>query len=169
MAEKFSWIPLHEEAARHLLGWEDRQKELISFLEELRKDGLKITPLNDQDNEGARFLLTEIDPFTCLSKKRNWGTVHNVDTRKVITSGLSVMFALKFGHRRSQITCDDVTFQFNDPDMNSEPIPDTQVDHLPAPRALPRPDRHPEHFLRPVSPRLPRHSLLLAIPQRSLN
>jgi hypothetical protein len=35
--------------------------------------------------------------------------------------------------------------------------------------SLPRPDRRPEHFLRPAPPRLPRHYLPLAIPLRSPN
>jgi 5-methylcytosine-specific restriction protein B len=64
MAENFSWIPIYEEIARQILNWESRQAELIAFLEQLRKDGFKVTPLNDQDDEGARFLLKEIDPFT---------------------------------------------------------------------------------------------------------
>ena len=64
MAERFTWIPIYGETARRLLDWEGRQAELIAFLEQLRKDGLKVTPLSDQDDQGARFLLTEIDPFT---------------------------------------------------------------------------------------------------------
>jgi 5-methylcytosine-specific restriction enzyme B len=37
---------------------------LIDFLEELRAQGLTITPLGDKDESGRRFHLTEIDPFT---------------------------------------------------------------------------------------------------------
>ncbi len=44
--------------------WDKRQAELISFLEELRTQGFVITPLHDKDADGARSLLTEIDPFT---------------------------------------------------------------------------------------------------------
>jgi 5-methylcytosine-specific restriction protein B len=64
MPERFTWIPIYGEIAKKLLDWEGRQAELITFLEQLRKDGLKVTPMNDQDDQGARFLLTEIDPFT---------------------------------------------------------------------------------------------------------
>jgi len=62
--EQFTWIPIYQELAEKLAGWEDRQQELISFLEELRSQGYVITPLNDKDGDGARFLLREIDPFT---------------------------------------------------------------------------------------------------------
>ena len=62
--EQFTWIPIYQELAEKLAGWEHRQQELISFLEELRSQGYVITPLNDKDGDGARFLLREIDPFT---------------------------------------------------------------------------------------------------------
>ena len=62
--EQFTWIPIYQELADKLAGWENRQQELISFLEELRSQGYVITPLNDKDGDGARFLLREIDPFT---------------------------------------------------------------------------------------------------------
>ncbi|HJR80555.1 MAG TPA: AAA family ATPase [Anaerolineales bacterium] len=62
--EEFTWIPIYQELADTLVGWEDRQPELISFLEDLRAQGYVITPLNDKDGEGAHFLLREIDPFT---------------------------------------------------------------------------------------------------------
>ncbi|MFN8382159.1 MAG: AAA family ATPase [Anaerolineales bacterium] len=64
MSENFSWIPIYQELADSLSGWQNRQIELISFLEGLRNEGYVVTPLNDKDNDGARFLLKEIDPFT---------------------------------------------------------------------------------------------------------
>ena len=64
MARNFTWIPIYQEMAKKLAGWENRQDELISFLEELRSEGYVITSLNDKDTDGARFLLNEIDPFT---------------------------------------------------------------------------------------------------------
>ncbi len=66
MTRNFSWIPIYEELAGELAGWEDRQEELISFLEDLRSEGYVITPLGDKDGEGRRFPLKEIDPFTFL-------------------------------------------------------------------------------------------------------
>ena len=65
MTDRFTWVPMYREIARVvLLGWEERQGELIAFLEQLREQGLKVTPLTDQDDQGARSLLDEIDPFT---------------------------------------------------------------------------------------------------------
>jgi 5-methylcytosine-specific restriction protein B len=61
---QFTWMPFYEEAATLLNGWKERQAELIGLLEELRKSGLKVTPLTDKDAQGARLLLKEIDPFT---------------------------------------------------------------------------------------------------------
>src|SRR5215510_11015878 len=62
--QSFTWIPFYQELAKKLAGWENRQAELISFLETLRVEGFVITPLNDKDENGTRFLLKEIDPFT---------------------------------------------------------------------------------------------------------
>jgi len=56
MKDPFTWIPLYTEIADRLLEWENRQTELISFLEDLRSKGVKVTPLNDQDREGEIFL-----------------------------------------------------------------------------------------------------------------
>lgn len=64
MTAQFTWIDLYQELAYELVKWRDRQIDLISFLEELRSRGLVITPFNDRDEDGASFLLREIDPFT---------------------------------------------------------------------------------------------------------
>jgi 5-methylcytosine-specific restriction protein B len=64
MNDTFTWIPLYRELADRLVEWEHRQTELIEMLEALRGDGVRVTPLNDRDAEGASFLLKEIDPFT---------------------------------------------------------------------------------------------------------
>ena len=64
LINQFTWIPIYQELAQQLAGWENRQEELISFLEELRSEGYVITPLHDKDADGARFVLREIDPFT---------------------------------------------------------------------------------------------------------
>src|SRR5215207_2685508 len=64
LINQFTWIPIYQELAQVLAGWESRQEELIAFLEELRSEGYVITPLHDRDTNGARFVLREIDPFT---------------------------------------------------------------------------------------------------------
>ena len=64
----FDWVPIYEEIATRLISYRlpDRQRELITFLEDLRQRGLPITPLEDKDEAGRRFLFTEIDPFTFM-------------------------------------------------------------------------------------------------------
>lgn len=64
MSEKFSWTAIYQELALVLADWQDRQRELISFLEELRAQQYVIPPLEDKNKDGERFLLQEIDPFT---------------------------------------------------------------------------------------------------------
>ena len=44
MENKFSWISFYEELADVLINWEDKQGELIEFIEELRKKDIKVTP-----------------------------------------------------------------------------------------------------------------------------
>jgi 5-methylcytosine-specific restriction enzyme B len=55
---------MYQELAKKLARWENRQAELVGFLEDLRAQGYVITPMQDRDGDGTRFLLQEIDPFT---------------------------------------------------------------------------------------------------------
>jgi 5-methylcytosine-specific restriction protein B len=86
----FTWIPFHEELARILRGYRDRQGELIAFLESLRADGLTITALNDQDASGRRFPVEEIDPFTFFG-------VFNRGIRNDMRKKIAKAVATKFG------------------------------------------------------------------------
>ena len=63
----YSWVPFFEELADRLVAYKDRQGELIEFLEDLRNQGLPITPFNDKDDRGRSFVIREIDPFTFLA------------------------------------------------------------------------------------------------------
>ncbi|MBK9926625.1 MAG: AAA family ATPase [Anaerolineales bacterium] len=92
MKNNFTWIPIYEELAEKLAGWQDRQSELIAFLESLRNEGYVITPLNDKDSDGARFLLKEIDPFTFFGVF-NRGIRH--DQRIAILANIKRFFQLK--------------------------------------------------------------------------
>jgi len=64
MTAQFTWVPIYQELAKELSGWQDRQGDLITFLEDLRSKDYTITPLKDQDENDERFLMKEIDPFT---------------------------------------------------------------------------------------------------------
>ena len=92
MTSNFTWMPIYQELAKQLMTWEDRQTQLISFLEELREQGYVITPLHDKDHDGARFLLKEIDPFTFFGVF-NRGIRH--DQRIAILARIKQLFELK--------------------------------------------------------------------------
>ena len=64
VTNQFTWIPLYQELAKELAHWQNRQSDLLAFLEILRRDGFVITPLNDKNKAGIRYPLKEIDPFT---------------------------------------------------------------------------------------------------------
>lgn len=53
MAERFTWVPIYQEVAHRLLEWQGRQGDLIAFLEQLREQGTKVTPLTDQNADGG--------------------------------------------------------------------------------------------------------------------
>lgn len=57
-------VSRYEEFADKLLSYRERQSDLIAFLAELKTEGVKVTPLDDKDETGRQFQLTEIDPFT---------------------------------------------------------------------------------------------------------
>jgi 5-methylcytosine-specific restriction protein B len=89
--EIFNWTPFYQELADKLAEYRNRQPELISILETLRGNNLKITPLEDKDETGRRFLLKEIDPFTFYGTF-NRGTTN--DARIAILRELKSIFEI---------------------------------------------------------------------------
>ena len=67
MAKNFTWIPFYKELANRLKDWENKQTELISFLESLREKELPIVSLDDIDEDDNEFIFKEIDPFTIFA------------------------------------------------------------------------------------------------------
>ncbi len=63
----FTWISIHEEAAKRLLEFKDRNHELVDILARMHAAGLKATLINDQGSNGSTFQLKEIDPFSFLA------------------------------------------------------------------------------------------------------
>ena len=95
MENRFTWIPFYKELADRLSEWEDRQKELIDFIEELRDKGYTVTPLMDKDEEGNRFLFSEIDPFTIFgvfnrqtNEKDRFGIIREFKNKFSVESNL---------------------------------------------------------------------------------
>lgn len=64
MPNQFTWTDIYHELATTLLAWENKQTELIAFLDGLHKEGYVVSSVQDKTRDGERFLLTEIDPFT---------------------------------------------------------------------------------------------------------
>jgi 5-methylcytosine-specific restriction enzyme B len=94
MTEKnaFDWIPFYEELASKLIPYRTRQKELIEFLEQLRSQGLTITPFEDRDDAGRRFPLTELDPFTFFG---SFNRAIVADTRIRILQAMKARFEVR--------------------------------------------------------------------------
>lgn len=63
----FSWIPIHQEAARKILEFPEPQKELLATLRDMERQGLKVIRLEDQNPKGLSRPLEQIDPFTFLA------------------------------------------------------------------------------------------------------
>ncbi len=64
MPASFSWKPIYREIAEKLLGYQQRQGELIALLKELAAQKLKVVKTQDEFADGTRGDLKEIDPFT---------------------------------------------------------------------------------------------------------
>ena len=81
----FSWIPIYSEIAQKLLGFEQKQSDLVALLLSLQERGLKVGYFNDYDAEGNRTPLAEIDPFTCFS---TFNRQQTGETRRAILGAL---------------------------------------------------------------------------------
>ena len=63
----FSWKQIHREATKKILAFPQGQKELLTTLNEMEQQGLKVIRLKDQNPQGSWQPLEQIDPFTFLS------------------------------------------------------------------------------------------------------
>jgi 5-methylcytosine-specific restriction protein B len=88
----FTWIPLYQEIARHILLKESRQGELISVLRRLRDRGLPVITLNDKASGGQAIELQEIDPFSFFASFNRGQTL---DNRVRILEALKVEWGLR--------------------------------------------------------------------------
>lgn len=65
----FDWIPLYNEIANKLLAYKNHRKELIKLLQQMKKNGYAVIPLNDKSTKisNANETLQDIDPFTSFA------------------------------------------------------------------------------------------------------
>ena len=96
----FSWIPIHQEAARKILEFPEPQKELLSTLREMERQGLKVIRLKDENPKGSSRPLEQIDPFTFfatfnrgLTKKNRCANWQFVKTRWSLRSEIPQDFS----------------------------------------------------------------------------
>lgn len=88
----FTWIPLYQEIAKKVLEYEDKQDVLIAILREMRDKGMKVIQLLDEDVNGNKFDLDEIDPFTFFASFNRGITDEN---RKAILAEIKQYWMLK--------------------------------------------------------------------------
>lgn len=87
MAEssKFTWVQTHKEIVQYLKNMKDRQPELIAELEKSGVDGL-----NDQDVQGQKIKLEEIDPFSFFFFIYKYGDQKRLQVLQNIAKSLNI-------------------------------------------------------------------------------
>lgn len=73
--ENFTWVPVHKQLSKKLLHYSDKLEELVEILKDA---GVK--SLTDKDEDGKRFQLSVIDPFSVYRFMNKYGD----DTRMQI-------------------------------------------------------------------------------------
>lgn len=60
----FTWMPIHEETARRLLDFKDKQEELVAIQRDMAATGIGSLKYTDIDERGNEMPLTVMDPWT---------------------------------------------------------------------------------------------------------
>jgi 5-methylcytosine-specific restriction protein B len=72
-----AWMPLYKELADKVLEYESKQLELIQIARELADADLPVGGLDDQDGQGKKIELKEIDPFSFFAIFNRYTTDEN--------------------------------------------------------------------------------------------
>ena len=64
---RFTWVPIHLEAARKLREFRGRSEELVALLQRMHDAELKALSIRDRDAVGEEFPLDGIEPFSFLA------------------------------------------------------------------------------------------------------
>lgn len=81
----FTWTVIYRELTEKVLGYREKQRELVTVLKKIADQGLPMINLKDRDKNGQEFDLQEIDPFTVFAAFNRKGTD---DNRKAIIIAL---------------------------------------------------------------------------------
>src|SRR2546427_11176984 len=78
----FTWIPIHRETIQKIVGKPMAQTELLQVLRDMEQQGLTVIKLQDEEADGQKIPLEEIDPFPFLAsftrgvtddnRRKNW-------------------------------------------------------------------------------------------------
>ncbi len=91
----FSWKPIYEEIAAKLLAYRDRQDELISWLHEMKEQGIPVIKLEDENPKNRSIALAEIDPFSFFATfNRPIKDTHRIRCLEVLKNKLELTSAL---------------------------------------------------------------------------
>ena len=87
----FTWKPIYRELAETLMGYSNRQHELLAMIKAMQQQNLPVISLKDQSASGAEIDLAAIDPFTFFTNF-NRGTTE--DSRRKMLAFLKERFGL---------------------------------------------------------------------------
>ena len=73
----FSWKPIYREIAEALMGYRERQTDLLGIVKEMGDAGLPVISMTDEAAGGAAIELAEIDPFTFFANFNRGTTDHS--------------------------------------------------------------------------------------------
>lgn len=85
MDKKFTWVQTHKELVRYL---EDKESHQDRLIEILRSVG--VSPLNDEEIQGTKTELLEIDPFTFFCYIYKYGPERRLDFLQKIAQQLNI-------------------------------------------------------------------------------
>jgi len=89
----FDWVPFYKEMAKKLLGYRNKQTELIDILRESGVGGLE-----DKDAKGKTIDLDEMDPFTFLAMLNKQSQETRSEILKTVRARLGITSAVPTGY-----------------------------------------------------------------------
>ncbi len=92
MADKFDWIPFHEELAHRLLAYKEKRNMLFELIKKIADQNPKLSYLHFENDEWWRVRHYEIDPFSIYAMFNRKLTFEN---RQEIIRSLATAFGIQ--------------------------------------------------------------------------